>query len=436
MKARIKTVTTENKSQKKKSFFSSLMENNKAVFVMSVIVAVMCWCAVSMYQAPETEKVFQDVKVQINLEGSSPYNNGLELFGTKEFYIDVTVAGKSYIINDSSFVDNISASVSLSSVNTAGIYSLPVSVKLLSDAENAEITNLSSNYIEVYFDEPASKAFNITVEIEELAGYSLMEGFTRENPRASVDSVTLTGPALEINKVVSVKAVAELNEKLSSSSTLEAKIIPVGSSENITFPNVTVETQEAVYITVPVSFSGEYSPIVTFSGLPSAYKTDGIKYSVYPSKVNVTLSSADDELINADEILIGSIDFSQLNNSVNYIKLSTDELSYAVNGGISEFVVTIDMSSMEKRWMEIPVECNEDLLPEGAKITTTSIESVQIIGPSESVGDIDSSAAYAVPVLDGISLEKGENTVPAKIILRTLTDSWVRGEYTITIVVE
>ena len=49
---------------------------------------------------------------------------------------------------------------------------------------------------------------------------------------------------------------------------------------------------------------------------------------------------------------------------------------------------------------------------------------------------IDSSEAYAVPQLDGVKLVSGENTVPAKIVLRTLTDSWVRGTYTVVIKVD
>ena len=94
------------------------------------------------------------------------------------------------------------------------------------------------------------------------------------------------------------------------------------------------------------------------------------------------------------------------------------------------------MSAMAKRWMEIPVEAGDAKLPDGAEITTKAVQSVQIIGPEASVMNINSSSAYAVPVLDGIELHKGENTVPAKVILRSLTDSWVRGDYTVVITVK
>jgi hypothetical protein len=91
---------------------------------------------------------------------------------------------------------------------------------------------------------------------------------------------------------------------------------------------------------------------------------------------------------------------------------------------------------MHKRWLEISVAAEDVKLPEGAEIITDTISSVQVIGPAESVDAIGNSEAYAVPVLDGVELEKGVNTVPVKVILRTLTDSWVRGEYTVEIRVD
>jgi len=110
----------------------------------------------------------------------------------------------------------------------------------------------------------------VSAEVEGDKGDSLAEGFIRENPRVSVDTVTLTGPSLEINKIVSVKAVVSLTEELSSTQTLEATIVPVGATDKQTFTNVKFESDEPVYVTVPVTFSAEYKPTVTFTNMPAA----------------------------------------------------------------------------------------------------------------------------------------------------------------------
>ena len=50
--------------------------------------------------------------------------------------------------------------------------------------------------------------------------------------------------------------------------------------------------------------------------------------------------------------------------------------------------------------------------------------------------NVEDSEGYAVPVVDGVNWKPGVNTVPVKIVLRTLTNSWVKGEYTVDIRVD
>lgn len=419
-------------------WFEKLLENNKAVFVLSLLIAFICWTGVSMFQTTETEKTFSNIKIQLNLEDSMPYKNGLELFGDTEYFVDVTVKGKSYILNAASFADKIAVTASLASVSASGTYTLPISGSIKDTSfSDAEITYMSKSSVSLYFDTRITKTFDLNIEIDDAAeGYALPEGYVRENPRLSADTVELSGPALEINRIVSVNAVVELNREINATEAFEAKIVPVGSSPEISFPNVTAESEEPIYVTVPVSFVAEFTPVVTFTGTPSAYKTEGIVYTVSPAAVKASVSSADAELIKSDEISVGTVDFSDINNEVNYIKLPAGELPYTFSDGITEFVAVIDMSGMEKRWLEVPVSTENVKLPEGASLVDTTIQSVQVIGPADSVLPIDAGELLAVPVLDGIELQKGINTVPVKITLRTLTDSWVRGDYTVQISVE
>lgn len=422
----------------KNSWFTRLIENNKAVFVLSILIALICWMGVSMFQTTEIEKTFSNIKVQFNLEGSMPYNNGLELFGEAEQYVDVTVKGKSYILNSSSFSENIVVTASLSSVTAAGTYSLPISGMIKdTNTDEAEITYLSKSSVSLYFDDPTEKTFELNIEInEESEDYTLPEGYVRENPRLSTDTITLRGPALEINRITAVNAVVALNKEITGTEAFEATIVPLGTTEGASFPNVTKVNEEPVYITIPVSYVSEYKPVVSFSGMPASYKNSGVGYTISPAKVSVSVSTSDADLIDAKELPVGMIDFAQINNEVNYIKLSAEELPYTFMDGITEFTAVIDMSAMHKRWLEVPVSTDGVKLPEGAKLVSATVQSVQVIGPGESVDDIDAGEVLVVPALDGVELQKGINTVPVKISLRTLKDSWVRGDYTVEIAVE
>lgn len=173
---------TENKKTGKgsDSLFSRLLENNKYVFVFSVIVAVICWCGVSMFQTQDTEKIIRNVRIRLSVEGSLAANNGLQIFGEQEYFADVTVRGKSYLLNDPEVADKINLTASLASVSTAGTYNLPISHSI--DENGVEITNLSKTYISVYFDKLVTKEFDLVEEVNKGENFSVADGFSEDEP--------------------------------------------------------------------------------------------------------------------------------------------------------------------------------------------------------------------------------------------------------------
>ena len=376
-------------NSKKKITFSQLLEKNAFVLVFSLIIAVVLWCGVSVFQTSEIEKQFTNIKVQMNFEGSLPDNNDLRIYGEQEYYIDVTVKGKSYLLNDSNFTDKINASVSFSSVTSPGTYNLPINVSV--DSYDVEVVQYSRSSVSLYLDEMIEKTYPLTDEIIELDGYSLPEGYVRENPRLSVESVKVQGPSLEMSRLSSVKAVVELNEELTATQTFTAEIVYVGSGNNSTFNYLTLMSDDPFYITIPVSVTTDFKPVVEFTNVPKDYRDEPLSYSISPGSIKATVSSSDSDLIDAEEIVIGSIDYSELNNSTNVFNVTPEEGKYTFIDDISSFKVIVNLSNMSKRWLEVPVSADDVELPDNAEIITSSIQSVQVVGPADSVMNIDSS---------------------------------------------
>lgn len=435
-KKRRKTAMSEAKNTGKSSdsFFTRFLEDNRRVFLFSVIVAIICWCGVSMYQTQDTEKIIKNVRVQIPVEGSLAANNGLKVFGEQDYFVDVTVRGKSYLLNDDGVADKINLTASLASVSSAGKYNLPISHSI--SEKGIEITNLSKTYISVYFDELVTKEFDLVCEVNKGDKFAVAEGFKLGEPSLNVEKIKLKGPALEINRITSVKAVATVDKELFGTESFEAEIVPVGSSGGADFSHVSAADDAKVYVVMTLSYSMDVTPTVTFTNAPKNYRDGDVKYTVTPDKAKITVASNEVQHIKDDGLSVGSIDFKDINNTLNTFTFKTDDIKCNFEDGIKSFTVTVDMSGMQKRWMEIPVEKGDAKLPDGAEIITKTIQSVQIIGPDASVMNIDSSAAYAVPDPENVELKKGENIVPAKIVLRTLTDSWVRGDYSVVIIVK
>lgn len=415
-----------------KSFF----DNNKILFVFSLIVAVVFWCGVSMTQTTETERIVKDVRVTVDTSSLTASGSELEIYGKNEFFVDVTVKGYSYLVNASALsADNLIVTASAASVVSAGEYDLPLSCSLSGVSGEIQIVNMSSSTVRVDFDKIISKSFSIVEDIAEGENYALAEGYQRENPRLSAETVSLTGPARIINQITAVKAHVEINKEITATERFEATIIAENEEGPLDMTYIKLDSDTPIYITIPVNYITTYEPVVDFTGVPQSYRSGGIPYKITPSAIDVSVvvSTTGLQVEDSNKLTVASIDFSDINNNLNTYRIQNTELTSST----TEFTVTIDMSSMSKRWLEIAVDAKAASLPENVSVISKSVESVQIVGPEASVGGIDSSCAYAVPVLDNLDLSKpGTYTVPAKIVLRTLTDSWVHGKYTVEVLVK
>ena len=422
---------------KKKRSLSALLEKNYFVMALSVLLAFVFWCIVSMSQTNEVEKTFQNISVRLSTEDSAPANKNLRIYGGTEYYVDVTVKGKSYVLNEASFADRIVVTPSFSSVSAAGSFNLPLSAVIEGYSESdAVITSMSKTSVSVYFDEEVEKKYDLTVELLQGEGYAMKEGFSAGTPTISEKTCTLVGPALEMNKIAEVKAVATLTGEISESQVLQATVVPVGVSEGVDFANVRQKDESLIYyITLPVSFSADYTPTVSFANAPDG-AGESVAYTVSPEIVNLSVSTGDAQLIASKEINIGTIDFAELDNDVNRFRFPTESLPYTFTDELETITVTVDMSEMGKRWMEVPVNAAEAKLPAGATLVSESVKSVQIVCPADMVSKLESSDAYAVPVLDGVKLKKGDNTVPVKIVIPSVKDAWAYGSYTAEIRVD
>ena len=412
----------------------SVMDNNKFVFVLSLLIAVVCWVAVSMVNTQEVERRVSGVKVQLIQADEVLENYGLSIFDQTEFTVDVTLKGYSYLLRDIT-PDDIELTASCASVAAAGTYDLPVTSSLSGTVNpNVKITKLSSGSVKVYFDKEVSKTFTVTEDIVEKEGYAIAEGYERENPILSAESVTVSGASRDVSRIVAVRARAELNKTLNSTERLEAELILESDSGVLDITDFTVQPDGPFYITIPVNHTGTYDAVVDFANLPQDYKTSGFPYTVTPATVDVTsMTSVDTAQLRAHQISVGTVDFADIEpGKVNHIPLTFDSGSGAV-----EYEVEIDASDFVSRTLSIPVDTSNVTLPGNVRVTSAEVAEVTVAGPADSVEALERTSVYAVPATDGLSaLAVGQHSVAARFVFRTATDCWVCGKYTVDVAVQ
>lgn len=308
--------------------FGGILNNNKALLVISCILAFIVWFSITVNQAPEIDRVIEDVKVTI--DSSVPGQLGYETFGIDDVYVDLVVHGKRYLVGENVLdADDFTVTAVTSHVDAPGVYSLQL--KATANDANASYTIVSKtkDNIEVYFDTPKTKEFSVETNVESVAENLVAQGdYLTESPRLSVEKITVSGPATEVDKIQKVVATARSRGNLKSSETLPA-VLTIADAYGAEIKYLTVSPSvEDISITVPVYTVVELPVTVDFENLPVYYTSFGMPEVICdPETVRVAVDSKNLESL--ESIKIGTVNFAELEKGDNEIMMDLSEITDA-----------------------------------------------------------------------------------------------------------
>lgn len=281
------SASPENKSDKKAGKrFQHLMDNNKFVFVLSLLIAFFIWVAVAMYKSPQESFTVYNIPITIDTENSIVSQRGYVNFWQSDEKIDVTVTGPRYMVTALT-ADDILVTAVLNSVSSAGISELELRVTLMENSQELTISAMSKTSIEVYFDAELEKDFDVQIDTDVFQDH-LPEGYDM-TAELTVSTVKLKGPETEVNKIISVVA----NPQLADEMLYKTTILPVDLNlEGATAADTVsvnkyieiVEGQE-YFVNVNISRQAALAPNVQFTG--TAPDSVEVAYSMDSIAVNI-----------------------------------------------------------------------------------------------------------------------------------------------------
>lgn len=284
----------ENKKEKKSFSFRKLMDNNKFVFLISLIIAFFVWVAVAMYKSPEESFTIYNVPITITTENSIVSQKGYTNFWQSDEKIDVTVTGPRYLVTALT-ADDLLVSANLNTVASAGISELDLKVTLKDGSSEITISEMSQTSIEVYFDVESEKEFDILIDTNGIPEH-IAQDYSFESAELTVSTVTLKGPETEINKIVSVVADPQFSEELMySTQTLAVDLSYEGASASDTVSvNQYVSAVEEIeyFVKINISRMAQLTPVVSFTG----NKMSDVVYDVNIEKLNVEIDTEYDPI--------------------------------------------------------------------------------------------------------------------------------------------
>lgn len=417
---------------RKKAGNSNFFNNKLFIFGISLLCALIIWSVVSMYETQEKERVFQDVKVQMTLTDTTPGTKGMTMFGGSEFYCDVTVKGKSYLVNDTLFTsDKIIIKPELEDIREPGVYDVHLKAQLVNAASDLSIVSVSPEYVTVYFDTTAEKEFPLLNNIS--ADYETAAGCTVVSAEINRKTVTLVGPSLEMSTIKEVRASVEFEDTVSKTIQLPCKIDMFADGKVIEYATVK-ENEKDIHLDMRVVMEKTYTMTVEFINRPAdlavTYEFD------YDETIDLVVPTEDENLMNTDSICVATVDFSRLR------LLREQELTLAITEDALFTEILPDTLAVifymeTDGWTEMTYTVNVEPLGEEFNNLTipVSIAEVRVVLPAaeaEAFAAAQMRARLDEEALRGLT--SGENTVYASIILpKGSRNAWVYGTYPVSV---
>ncbi|MBR4223928.1 MAG: hypothetical protein IKR73_03870, partial [Oscillospiraceae bacterium] len=153
-------VKNNEKEQKKKGFrLGSIIENDKALTVLSIFIAIIVWAVVSINQFPTVQKKYANVPVIVDLKGSYTQSLGLEVVNITDETVTVVLEGDRATMGELT-IDDLYAVADVGNVLEPGEKALELEI-LSTNGATFTTKSIDPPTAKVEFDEIVTKEFKV-----------------------------------------------------------------------------------------------------------------------------------------------------------------------------------------------------------------------------------------------------------------------------------
>ena len=396
--------------------------------VLSIVIAFFVWMA-AMLAAPEITKPIRDVPITVDI----PTSAMLEVVDGADTKVSLVLDGKQFEIG-SYGPENVRVVADASAITEPGTYEVPL---VVSDngTRSYTVTSISPATVTLTFETRATKLLQIQADITGLT--------TPANYIAPEDEIVLEPSTVEVSGAESLishveRAVIEVDfsREVTSTQQQNSKIVYYDAEGN------KLETEEVAYfhqdvssvaVTVPVKRVATLPLTVSFLNVPENFPVDELSYSL--SVDSITVAAEDSVLRNHSSLVLGYIDFKQMN------LLTSSQMDFAVQlpEGFTDMddieVVTVSFEADDLASTNLSLK-NFQLVnvPEGFTVTVEeSALRVYVLGKKSIISGIAAGDFVVKVDLSDMRTRAGKYEMPVSIYAPTKGYVWAVGEYSVTV---
>lgn len=400
----------------------------RLLILISFLLAVVLWLAISVNESPIVERVVKGVKVEV--DDSLPSQLGYKAFGADNVYIDVTVSGRRYEIGSNVLTpEDIKVTAVTSYVDAPGKYSLQLRATPRDPGAHFTITGKSQDYIEVYFDTPKRADFALEPKVESKKPLLASSNYITSDPMVSQDKISVYGPTTMVDTIKHVYAEVTTQGKLDRSETYDAKIRFL-DEKGKPVKYITYKTRADVTVTIPVYKKTNLPVTVGFTDMPAYYILHGPKIYCSPARMDVAVDPV--KLRDMSAISLGDIPFSRLKPGKNEFTFKAGNTKDGIPMDKDmEYKVIVELDGLSDK--TITFHTDNIIVPKSDTskyvITPVSDElSIVVVGPEKELDNLSAKDLEVEANLSEADFKQGTVTVSLKITVPN-ERCWAYGSY-------
>lgn len=405
---------------------STKRKNDMALRIASVVLAVVIWIILSITLFPTISTSVYEVPVKIDLTGTFAEENGLSVVKFDEdMTVDVRLSGMRYEIGNYSAKDLV-ASVDVKEVYSDGTYNLAINVKS-AHGDDLNIVKVTPSTCNVKFDYKKSQEFPIEVEY---SGISADEGYTLKAPTVDAESITITGPENEIEKIarVAVKVKSGKLKLTETYSTENTELVLYSSNDTVLSQENLEFSQENFKVTFQIYNSKTVDLTVNIKSPNDNFDTSVLNYTIEPA--NITIYSSKD-ISGIESINVGSIDLNEIDLEKEFEFDLTLDNDMTNASGVDKVKVIFDKTGFVSRKFTIEQDKISILnKPSGKNVTVQNakITDITIIGPKDVMAKLTAQDIVAEYDMQSKNYENGNVEEQVNIYAKGYNNVWYCGE--------
>ena len=408
----------------------SILDDRRIRLLLAIVGAIVAWMVVTIVVQPGTTRTINNVPVDFTYDSAAYTSRGLSIVSAPEKYVSLKLSGDGYTIGSPTSSD-FAVSPDWSGVRDSGEKTLHLHVRGVNTLLNGVSVSIEGgdNSVDVVFDVVEEKTVPITVTTNYL---TIADGYILYGTELSKETVTLSGPSTEIDKVETCTAEVTHKGELTDSVTLDTALrFYTKSGSEVKFEYTNLE-ESSVEVTLEVYKMATLPVSVSFINAPRNFDPSVLVYSL--SKQTLNVAGPESQIEKLSTLSVGTIDLSTF--ALNKVYELPIELPGNIRllDNISSITASFDSSKLETKTMNLPASCVQVInLPSTYTLTvqTERLMNVTLCGPA---GLLDTLVPEQVVIeidADDFYVAAGQQNIACRLYVPSNGKIFALGSYVI-----